>query len=115
MTKTIKKDNGYGTTYEFEIVESIPKGFHVWFVSLLNDTGYLPLCEPIEKGSYNVNVKTLKAIKCDGVKQVIRAVGWGYDTLTKMDRYLAKSNANELTIKVINEAYPYMKELKWEN
>ena len=114
MTKTIKKDNGYGTTYEFEIVESVPKGFIIWNVNILNDTGYLPLCETIAKGSYTVNTNTLKAIKCNGVDKVLKASLWGYNTIKKMDRYLAKNKKTRDT-KIINEAYPYMKELKWEN
>lgn len=63
---TIKHDNGYGTTYIFEVVDKIPEGFSVWAISGIGNGEYTPICEtirPNDKNCYDVNTKTLKAIK----------------------------------------------------
>ena len=62
-------DNRYGTTYTFEIVDKIPKGYVVWNINFdhLGD-GYVPLCQ-IEKGTYNVIQSTLKAIKVEDAEE----------------------------------------------
>lgn len=63
---TIRHDNGFGTTYIFEVVEKIPKGFSVWPISPVGDGEYTPICEtvnPDDKNCYDVNINTLKAIK----------------------------------------------------
>lgn len=57
---TIKKDNGYGTTYIFEVVEKIPTGFEVWNIEEIGNGEYIPICQAV---NYNVNTETLKAIK----------------------------------------------------
>ena len=63
---TIKHDNGYGTTYIFEVVEKMPEGFSVWAISGIGNGEYVPICEtvrPNDKNCYDVNTQTLKAIK----------------------------------------------------
>lgn len=63
---TIKHDNGYGTTYIFEVVEKIPEGFSIWAISGIGNGEYTPICErlhPENKDCYDVNTQTLKAIK----------------------------------------------------
>ena len=60
--KTYSFDNGYGTTYTFEIVDRIPKGYHIWHIpeeDMLE--GLVPLCQCYE-GTYDVITPTLKAI-----------------------------------------------------
>ena len=62
MKNTYSFDNGYGTTYTFEIVDKIPKGYSIWNISLDNmKDGLIPLCVCYE-GTYNVITSALKAI-----------------------------------------------------
>ena len=96
----------------FEIVNEIPKGYKIWFVSILNKAGYLPLCKVI-KGTYNVEIDTLKCIKADGVEEILHAVGYGYNTIKKFERYLLR-NKQDYTTKILKEALPYMKQLRYE-
>lgn len=63
---TIKHDNGYGTTYIFEVVDKIPTGYSIWNISGIGNGEYAPICEtlhPENKNCYDVNTNTLKAIK----------------------------------------------------
>lgn len=63
---TIKHNNGYGTTYTFEVVNKIPEGFSIWAISGIGNGEYIPICEtvrPNDKNCYDVNTQTLKAIK----------------------------------------------------
>lgn len=67
--KTIIFDNGYGTTYKFEIVDKIPKGYEVWNIDFNKlGGGYVPLCQVYE-GTYNIIKSTLKAIKIDNEEE----------------------------------------------
>lgn len=78
---TIKHDNGYGTTYIFEVVEKIPEGFEVWNIGGLGE--YIPICESGNHASANIN--TLKAIKLntEEVKILNSAAGEGDKTAKK--------------------------------
>ena len=66
--KTYSFENGYGTTYTFEIVNSIPKGYHIWSIPMEHMAeGLIPLCEldPSRmtfEGARPVNLNTLKAL-----------------------------------------------------
>lgn len=51
---------------EFEVVESIPKGYEVWHINTKNN--YLPLCK-IDENCY-VDINTLKCIKLDSMEDV---------------------------------------------
>lgn len=51
---------------EFEIVDSIPKGYAVWHIN--TKSNYLPLCK-IDKNCY-VDVDTLKCIKLESAEDV---------------------------------------------
>ena len=59
---TISFDNGYGTTYKFDIVDKIPEGYLVWNIDFDRlGSGYVPLCQVYE-GTYDIVKSTLKAI-----------------------------------------------------
>lgn len=51
---------------EFEIVDSIPKGYAVWHIN--TKSNYLPLCK-IDENCY-VDIDTLKCIKLDSAEDV---------------------------------------------
>ena len=113
--KKITKKTMWGNEYTFEVVESVPKGFTIWFVDLLENDGYLPLCEP-EKGNQDfVNVNTLKAIKCNqGMKEIMKAVARGYGRLDKAEKYLNKKRDTRGDMVIVSLAVPYLKQLKWD-
>lgn len=81
---TIKHDNGYGTTYIFELVEKIPKGFEIWNIPEIGNGEYIPICESSK--DYSVNVKTLKAIKLSKEEVAIlnKAASGGDKTIKKI-------------------------------
>ena len=58
---TLTLDNGYGTTYKFEVVDKIPFGYIVWNIGDNMVPGYLPVCMT-KPGTYEIRPETLKAI-----------------------------------------------------
>ena len=41
-------------------------------------------------GGRNIEVETLKAIKCEGAQTILAAIGWGPETPEEMERYIEK-------------------------
>lgn len=80
-------DNGYGTIYDFEIVEKIPAGFEIWNIGGLGE--YIPVCQTIS-GSCNVDITTLKAIRLTENEVAIlnSAAGSGIKTLNAAEKAL---------------------------
>ena len=112
--ETVQFDNGYGTTYVFEVVESVPQGFKIWNIGYHMVDGYIPLCEPIEKGSYTINPNTLKAIKYDKAQELLNCVGAGYcGTLKECESYLKRKKQSSYHSNKCLKALPLLKELKW--
>lgn len=83
-------DNGYGTTYDFEIVKKIPYGFEVWNIPEIGNGEYIPICQTVD---YNVNVNTLKAIKLSKSEVTIlsKAADAGIKTVAKAKRTLSRT------------------------
>lgn len=83
-------DNGYGTTYDFEIVEKIPYGFEIWNIPEIGNGEYIPICQTVD---YNVNTKTLMAIKLSKSEVAIlsKAAGAGIKTVAKAKRTLSRT------------------------
>ena len=121
-----KEENGILTvkhqgfpTYHIEIVDTVPLGYSIWNICGMPE-GYLPLCrlsshQPFE-GARNVEVKTLKAIKCEGANEMIRAAGCGFNTLSKAEAYLKKHLGNKRKMYELNRicaAISYMRQLRW--
>ena len=91
---TIKHDNGYGTTYIFEVVEKIPAGFEVRNIGGLGE--YIPICQsirPDDKNCHDVNTSTLNAIKLNKEEVTIlnKAAGSGVKSVKS-----AKSTLNRV-------------------
>ncbi len=89
---TIAKNNGYGTTYIFEVVEKIPKGFEVWNIGEIGGGEYIPICQVVN-GTYSVRVETLKAIKLskEEVAILAKAASAGIKTVSDAKRKLSRS------------------------
>lgn len=67
-------------THKFEIVDRVPLGYHVWNIGENMPDGYLPLCrlcasQPFE-GATAIDPSTLKAIRSDGSKEIMRAANY---------------------------------------
>ena len=95
MRKEVKLDNGYGTTYIFEVVDKIPKGFDIWPISGIGNGEYTPICEtmhPEDKNCYDVNTQTLKAIKLskEEVEILFSSAMAGDGTLKKVNGTLKR-------------------------
>lgn len=92
----IYSDNGYGTTYVFEIVEKIPAGYEVWNIPPIACGEYIPVCmtvEPGNKNCFDVNINTLKAVKLDK-KEVVSlhvAASGGDKTIKDIRRTLGRT------------------------
>lgn len=83
-------DNGYGTTYDFEIVEKIPAGFEVWNINEIGGGEYIPICQT---EGYDVITKTLKAIKLSKEEVAIlsKAASAGIKTVKSAKRTLSRT------------------------
>lgn len=112
-------------THRFRIVDSVPSNYTIWNVcgDILPD-GYIPLCrlsahQPFT-GARNVDTDALLAVKAEGSKIIMGAIGCGPDTLKTMEAYVeknrrAKSGTYEYNaVKRMKEALPYMRKITWE-
>lgn len=64
----IKKDNGYGTTYVFEVVDKAPSNYVVWNVGVDFIGEFIPFCRILpdpEGWRRNVDVSSLVAVRLD--------------------------------------------------
>lgn len=120
-------ENGYLTVREqgyptdrFEIVDHVPLGYSVWNIGSHMPEGWLPLCrlaarQPFE-GAMDVDVESLKAIRCEGAQTILAAVGFGPDTIDEMRTYIKKhegDKSKEYILERMRKALPYMRQLKW--
>lgn len=109
-------------THRFEILEgnAIPLGYEVWSIGNHMPDGWLPLCrlcqvQPFE-GATNIEVDTLKAIRCEGAQMILSASVSDIDTLEKAERFIKKYDGNpkkQYELKKAKAALPYMRQLKW--
>ena len=125
--QTIKQTNKWGRTDVYEVVDSVPAGFMVWNIGEYAPAGYVPLVEllPGEDWQHNVNMDTLKAIKSDHAREILRAASCGGSTLAECEEIAAKGysgeldetlgrNADEYAMKRCAAALPYMRAITWE-
>lgn len=89
-------DNGYGTTYNFEIVEKVPADYSVWCFPEIFCGEYTPFCktvDPNNKDCFDVNVTTLKAVKLSRQESAIlhHAAHAGAGNITKANKLLKKT------------------------
>lgn len=105
-----------GKTDIYKIVEKIPFGFYVWNIGEnVGSDEYIPVCQdlyPEDKGNYEINTATLKAVKVtpDEWKKLDKAASWGVGNLKQAEKALKskrkgytadkKRAAAELTIEI---------------
>lgn len=95
---TIKHENGYGTTYIFEVVEKIPAGFEIWNIKPIQAYGktYIPICQairPDDKNCFEVNTNSLKAIEVPENEASIlsKSASAGIKTMKKAEKTLSRN------------------------
>lgn len=77
--------------YTFEVVDHYPLGYIIWNIPNNESKDYLPLCrlsvnQPI-LGGCGIEADTLKALRCEGVDELLGAAGVGLDTPQKIIRF----------------------------
>lgn len=109
-----------GVSHEFELVDHVPLGYSVWNIGKNMADGYLPLCRLAARqpftGGRNIEVDTLKAIKCEGAQEILEAASLGARTPDEMERYIEKNKDNpakQYEVARMKKALPYMRQLKW--
>lgn len=115
--KIIDSNKLFNTHYEFQIVEHIPYGSYlIWNIHFVD--GYLPLAEllPSNYGLRSINPHTLKAIKVDDSKKILKLVAQCINTLTKMEKYYEKFINSQIAQKaeranLCKECIPIMKNI----
>ena len=125
MNVTLDEIGKYITNgkHKFEVVDSVPPGYHIWNIGKNMIDGYLPLCrlkhpQPFE-GCMEIETETLKAIKIDEAQIILAAVGGGQNTPEKMKRYIKRyGNAKPGTFgrrqaERMQKALTYMRKIKW--
>lgn len=105
----------------FELVDRVPRGYFVWNIGKNMIDGYLPLCrlaffQPFP-GGRNIEVETLKAIKCEGAQTILAAIGWGPETPKEMERYIEKherKGTHTMEVECMKKALPLMRQIWWD-
>lgn len=109
-----------GAGHTFELVDFVPLGYLIWNIGENMADGYLPLCrlaaiQPFP-GGRNIEVDTLKAIKCEGAQVILAAAGFGPETPDDMERYIERNKNKphrQYEVEKMKAALPYMRKLKW--
>ena len=102
----------------FELVDRVPRGYLIWNIGKNMVDGYLPLCrlayfQPFP-GGRNIEVETLKAIKCEGAQTILAAIGWGPETPEEMERYIEKherKGTHIMEVESMKKALPLMRKI----
>ena len=110
----------FGVSHTFELVDRVPLGYSIWNIGKNMADGYLPFCrlaavQPFP-GGRDIEVNTLKAIKCEGAQVILEAAGWGPETPEQMERYIKKNEKNphkQFEVKQMKKALPFMQKLNW--
>ena len=117
--KYIFSDDG---EYRFQVVDVCPLGYHVWNINANTIPGYLPFCRlrlyQRFSGGRQIEVATLKAVRCDHAEEIIRVTSMGYYTPQEVEAVLERARAGKAelldsTIEALETALPYMEALPW--
>lgn len=108
-----------GVSHTFELVDRVPLGYKIWNIGANMADGYLPLCrlcaiQPFP-GGRSIEADTLKAIKCEGAQEILKAAGWGPETVEEMEKYIEKNKDNphrRYEVQLMKNALPYMRKIK---
>lgn len=82
----------------YEVVTEPPLGYIIWNIGSNAPEGYLPFCrlkavQPFD-GGREIEPDTLKAMKCDGAKEILAAIGLGAETSAEMKKFIKKHERN---------------------
>lgn len=83
-----------GVCDTYEVVTEPPLGYIIWNIGDNAPEGYLPFCrlkfmQPFE-GGREIESDTLKAMKCDGAREILAAIGLGAETSAEMKEFIKK-------------------------
>lgn len=107
----------------FWLTDFVPSGHHIWNIGRNMLDGYLPLCilaggQPFP-GGMNIQLQSLKAIKCEGAQTILAAVGYGPETPEEMEKFIemhgrSKPGSRYCTaVQRMERALPYMRKIRW--
>lgn len=109
--------------HTYEIVNAVPHGYMVWNIRYPIAGKYLPLCRLSQyqpfPGGRSIDLDSLKAIRCDGAKTILDAIGYGSGTLEEMERYVEKNKTAQpgssrwREVERMKKALPFMRSLQW--
>lgn len=93
----------FGKVDVFEIVDKIPTGFFVWNIgdNMCHDE-YIPVCQdlrPGDKGCFEINTRSLKAIKLspEEVQLLRKAAGYGVNSKETAEKALRSKRKGRMS------------------
>lgn len=110
----------FGTNV-YEIVDEVPLGYTIWNIGVNAPEGYLPFCRLSRhqrfEGGRDIETDTLKAMKVEGVQDILAAVSNGYRTLSEMKSYvnnhrIPKTDCERRSVALCRKAIPFMLKIK---
>lgn len=108
-----------GETLEVPIVDAIPtRGYVIWNIDAEVMPGHLPVCRRSSSqrwpGGRDIDIQTLCAIPLEGAQAVLEAAIRGYNTIQKMERYMASEKAlhEKDTTRRVRKALPLLRQVK---
>lgn len=101
---------------EYTIVTEPPLGYEIWNIKDAPN-GCLPFCrlkmmQPFD-GAREIELDTLKAMKCDGAQVILDAIGFGPQTSDAMQKYIAKKREErkrKVDLRTYEKSYPFYEE-----
>ena len=89
-----------GVCDTYEVVTEPPRGYIIWNIGDNAPEGYLPFCrlkfmQPFE-GGREIESDILKAMKCDGAREILAAIGLGAETSAEMKEFIKKATPAEV-------------------
>ena len=108
-----------GETLVVPIVDAIPSyGYVIWNIGAEVMPGYLPVCRLSSRqrwpGGRDIDIQTLCAIPLAEAQAVLDAAIRGYNTIKKMERYMASKKALQETdtTRRVRKALPLLRQVK---
>lgn len=89
-------NNGYGITYNFEIVEKISPDYSVWCFPKILDGEYAPFCKTVDPGNkecFDVDTSTIKAVRLNSIEsEILRQAAYaGAGNLEKAKKLIGRT------------------------
>lgn len=107
-----------GVCDTYEVVTEPPLGYIIWNIGNNAPEGYLPFCrlkavQPF-KGGRSIETDTLKAMKCDGTKEILAALGFGPGNSAEMKEFIEKYGQDprrDWACERMRAAIPYLEKI----